>query len=62
MSNSGLSPEAHIGGMEPLQIKTHVFSAHRRVLTNLFSSRMLQPSTEMVVANFSMSSDLLLEG
>ena len=60
MSNSGLSPTAPIGRMDPATYKTHVVSTRRRVSTNWVSSRTLQPSTESVVANFSVPSDFLL--
>ena len=37
-------------------------SKRRRVPTNWVSDRMLQPSTEPIIANFSVPSDFLVEG
>ena len=62
MSNSGLSPAASMGGKEPPTNKTCVVSTRRRVPTNWVSDRMLQPSTEPIVANFYVPSNFLLEG
>ena len=62
MSNSGLSPAAPMGRMEPPTDNTRVVSTCRRVLTNWLSGRTLQPSTEPAVVNFSVPSDFLLEG
>ena len=61
-SNSCLSPAAPIGGREPSTDKTRDVSIRRRVPINCVSGRTLQPSTEPVVANFSVPSDILVEG
>ena len=60
--NSDLSPAAPQGGREPLTEKTRVVSTRRRVPTNLFSGRTLQPSIESVVANSFVPSDFLVDG
>ena len=62
MSISGLFLADPIGGKDPHTDKTCVVSTCRWVLTNWVSDRMLQPSTEPVIANISLPSDLLVEG
>ena len=62
MSNSGLSPAAPIGVREPFADKTHVFSTCRRDPINRVYDRMLQASTEPVVANLSVPWGTLVEG
>ena len=47
---------------EPLTDKTRLVSTRRQILTECVSGRMLQPSTETVIANFSVPSDILMEG
>ena len=60
MSNSGFSPEAPIGGKKPSTFKTCVVSTHRRTQTNWVSGRMLQPTTEPVIANFLVKSGFIV--
>ena len=61
MLNSDLSPAAPQGGRERLTDKTRVVSTRRRVHTNWFSGRTLQPSIESVVANSFVPSDFLVD-
>ena len=58
MSNSGLSPSAPILGSKPHTYKICVVSMCRHIPTNWVSGRTLQPSNELVIANFSVPSDL----
>ena len=57
---SGLSPAAPIRGVIPYN-KTHVVSAHRRVLINLVSAKTLQPSIEPAITNFSVPLNFFVE-
>ena len=61
MSNSGLFMAAPIRRKKSPAYKIHVVSTHRSIKTNCVSGRMLQPSTEPVIANFSVPSDFLVE-
>ena len=62
MLNSDLSPAAPLGGRLPPTDKARVLSTRRRVPTNWFSGRSLQPSIESVVANSFVPSDFLVDG
>ena len=62
MLNSDLSPAAPQLGREPFTDKARVESTRRRVPTNWFSGRTLQPSIESVVANTFVPSDFLVDG
>ena len=62
MSNSGLSPAAPLCRREPPIDKARVVSKRRLFPTNWVTGRTPQPSTEPVVANFSVSSDFLEDG
>ena len=50
------------GRRKPSTDKTCVVSTRWRFQANLVFSRMLQPSTELVIANFAVPSDFLVEG
>ena len=61
MLNSDLPPAAPQGGRELTTDKTRVVSTRRRIPTNWFSGRTLQPSFESVVANSFVPSDFLVD-
>ena len=61
MLNSDLSPVPPMGRRDPPTWKTCVVSTRMLVLTNWVSSWMLQPSNELVVTNFCVPSDFLVE-
>ena len=62
MSNSGLFPAAPQRGREPPTDKIRVVYTRKRVPTNWFSNRTLQPSSESVVANSLVQSNYLVGG
>ena len=62
MLNSYLSPTAPQGGREPPTDIARVVSTRRRVPTNWFSGRTLQPSIESVIASSFVPSDFLVDG
>ena len=61
-ANSSLSQSAPLGRKESPTDITCVVSTRRRVPTNWVSDRTLQPSTDPVVAIFSVPSDFLVQG
>ena len=61
MLNSDLSPAAPQGGRLLPTDKTCVVSTHRRVPTNWFSGRTLQPSIQSVVTNSFVPSDFIVD-
>ena len=62
METSGLSPAAPIVGSKPSTNKTYSVFMRRWILTKRISCRMLQSSTEPVITNLFVPSDLLVEG
>ena len=52
MPNTDLSPAALIGGRKRPADEMHVVSMLKRLPTNCVSGWNLQPSTELVIANY----------
>ena len=61
MSNSGITTAASIGERELPIDKTDVVLTHKQAPTNWVSSRMLQPSTEQAITNYSVPLDFLVK-